>query len=344
MSYCLKSHLPEFTAKGFKPVSDPCLWGATAKDKRLLQRMMDRILGRSATEKITDRVAQMCMDRVPMDQIARTHPGFVMMNQRRIQYFHTWINSPMNVEKPAFPGITYRGSDSSTARIVLWAQRNILKPREFKQAQLYIHGPTNSGKTSFVRTLKKWVRVYDLPLFENYYDFYDDRHDLIFVDEFKAQKQLQWMNLLLQGDDFTVPGKGFQYPKHANLPVIIASNFTPRECYQNVAQPILDTFTTRLDVVALKQPIDYQNIKYEPTSDEDLEHMNQLVIDDEAEQEAAAHRARADFDHHLCPFCAEQNVGCRCPARQPPQGGGPSSSSRTTYLHPPFVSARSMIQ
>lgn len=319
-----------------KEDSDPCLWASDDSKMKTLRKMVDRLLGRNQTIKITDRVAQMCMDGQPMDKIARTHPGFVMMNQRRIQYFHTWINAPMNKELPPWPGITYLGSDSSTARIVSWVQRNLFTQREFKQRQLYIHGPHNSGKTSFVNSLKRWVRIYKIPPFENYYDFYDDRHDLLFYDEFKAQKLLQWMNLLLQGDDMTLAVKQAQYPKERNLPVIIASNFTPREAYNNVPQATLDTFLSRVDVVHTSTPIDYKEIEFRPPTEGEQANIDRLCQQPPAVDERLPLDERQLIEEHgssLCPFCGLPNYpDCRCLIRRPPPA-----------YPPPFVSARSLL-
>lgn len=315
-----------------KEDSDPSLWGITAESLR-------RITGATPSkEKVTDQVARMCMDRVPMDQIARQNPGFAMMNYRKIQHFHTWINAPMNRELPPWPGIAYRGSDSSTAKIVLWVQANLFTKRQFKQKQLYIHGPHDFGKTSFVNSLNGWVRIYKIPPFENFYDFYDDRHDLLFYDEFKAQKQLQWMNLLLQGDDMTIPQKGSQYPKDKNMPMIMASNFTPREAYNNVSQATLDTFLCRFDSVHLRQPIDRDNIEFRQPSGSELNRMVKLadsaeiVAITEATDGVQSNDCILRIAHHgLCTICAEDHVNCRCPSRQPPQQAAASSSHQTLF-------------
>jgi len=319
-----------------KEDSSPCLSGITAES-------LLKLTGRaSPREKITDSVAQLCMDRVPMDQIARRYPGFAMMNHRKIQNFHTWIGAPMNRELPPWPGIAYRGSDSSTAKIVLWAQANLFTKRDFKQKQLYIHGPHDSGKTSFVNSLNTWVRTYKIPPFENFYDFYDDRHDLLFYDEFKAQKQLQWMNLLLQGDDMTISQKGSQYPKDKNLPIIMASNFTPREAYHNVTQATLDTFLCRFEYVYLPRPIDRDGIEFRQPSGAEINRLINLATGFTSTDEAVAITLSDDGVHSndcilssthqgLCTQCAEDHVNCRCPSRQPPQRAAASSSHQNLF-------------
>lgn len=214
-------------------------------------------------------VAQQCMEKLPLKEIAKRDPGYFMMHQAKITKFHFWINAPMNSTPPPWPGITYRGSHSPTMKIVRWVQDNLFQERPFKSPQLYIHGPANSGKTSFVLSLKTWTRIYDVPQFEDFYDLYDDDHDLIFFDEFKAQKKVQWLNMMLAGGSFTLAIKQSQYPKHRNLPFIIASNFSPRDAYKNISQEILDTLTCRLLVVDLTSAIDHANIHFcQPTPEE----------------------------------------------------------------------------
>jgi len=246
-----------------KEDTDPSLYGLTRSD-------LASLLGSPRQNKSTQ-VALQCMEKVPLKAIALRDPGYFLQNQAKITRFHFWINAPMNSSLPPWPGITYRGSHLPTIRIVRWVQDNLhlTTPRPYKTPQLYIHGPANSGKTSFVLKLKTWTRTYDVPQFEDFYDLYDDDHDLIFFDEFKAQKKVQWLNMMLAGGSFTLAVKQSQYPKHRNLPFIIASNFSPREAYRNITPEILETLTTRLEVVHLSSPIDYHNIHFcQPTPEE----------------------------------------------------------------------------
>jgi len=317
-----------------KEDTDPCLSGITAESLR-------RITGRSPPrQKVTEEVAQLCMDRVPLHTIIQKTPGFAMMNLRKIQSFHSLVTSRPIGDLPPWPGIAYRGSDSSTARIVLWVQANLFRKRDFKQPQLYIHGPHNYGKTTFVNSLSRWARIYKIPPFENFYDHYSNDDHLDVYDEFKAQKPLQWMNLLLQGDDMIIPQKGSQYLKNVNLPIIILSNFTPRQSYHNVTQATLDTFTCRFDYVSLSQPIDRDNIEFRQPCGAEINRLINLaaghVISDrncrECGSDDGVHPNDCILSHPgLCTSCAEAHVNCRCPSRQPPQQAAASSSHQTLF-------------
>jgi len=308
-----------------KEDTDPYLYGITKQDIERLKKK---------TDAVSNEVAHHCIQNKPLREIAMEYPGFFMMNRTKILSFHTWINSDCHKEMPPWPGITYRGSRSSSAAIVHWVQTNCFQDRPFKSRQLYIHGPKDCGKTSFVLMLMKYLRTYVVPQFEDFYDDYEDYFDLIFYDEFYgSQKKLQWMNLFLQGALHTLSKKGSQKLKRRNLPIIICSNFKPEDAYPRCTQALIDTFKCRLHEVELtkEEPIDYDNIFFEsPTN---------------AEQEFIR-----ECDTSLCPFCAEYNGDCLCVDRRPPsvvadtatrtlsglsytfQSGRPSSSNVVSFL------------
>jgi len=312
-----------------KEDTSPCLWGITAEQ---LQTM--KLAGqKKAAPKVQTEVARLCQEKVPLKEIAQRHPAFFMMNQTKIAKFHYWVNAPLNQDLPSWPGIVYTGSRPATARLVLWIQLNLFQPRPFKAPQLYLHGPPNSGKTSFVMLLETWTRIYHVPQFENFYALYDDAHDLIFYDEFKGQKKLQFMNILLQGGRATLAVKGSQYPKVANLPVIIASNFSPQEAYRNTPPAILETFLCRLSVIELDEKLDFENIEFRSPSLAESERSDALLLSRSDQPAAArlpgAQATRPGFSPYfrpaqlddlcLCPYCAELNRDCVCPERRPPQ-------------------------
>lgn len=93
---------------------------------------------------------------------------------------------------------------------------------------------------------------------ENFFDAFDDEiHNLVVFDEFKAQHPLTFMNAFLQGGEMCLRRKGSQFIKTKNLPIIILSNYSPREAYSRVADVALEAFLSRLLVVELTEPIFY---------------------------------------------------------------------------------------
>lgn len=92
---------------------------------------------------------------------------------------------------------------------------------------------------------------------EDWYDDYEDGcYDIAIMDEFKASKTLTWMNQFLQGHPMHLKKKGVPgYLKRDNLPVIILSNYSPENCYNNVPPSHLDPLMRRLTLVVLDSQI-----------------------------------------------------------------------------------------
>lgn len=100
------------------------------------------------------------------------------------------------------------------------------------------------------------VRVYILPLHEDFYDFYDDDdYDLAVMDEFRGHKTIQWMNLWCQGGTNNLRKKGSQILKKKQIPTIIISNFSLEECYSKVEDSRLETLRRRLEIVHVTELI-----------------------------------------------------------------------------------------
>lgn len=130
--------------------------------------------------------------------------------------------------------------------ILTWLRVNIIAgPRVFKSKQLYLYGPPNSGKTSFLRVLMTVLPTYVMPM-EDFYDLFDQsRHSLVILDEFRAQKTIQFLNQWSDGQVMSVRKKGSQSLKTKNLPLIICSNFSIREAYSKSDDAHLEALQTR---------------------------------------------------------------------------------------------------
>lgn len=103
--------------------------------------------------------------------------------------------------------------------------RDNLANMAFGRRQLYLHGPTGIGKSTFLQHLMLSVRTYLIPT-EDFYDMYEDHlYDLSALEEFKGQKSIQWLNQWLDGGISNVRKKGSQYLKSKATPTLILSNF-----------------------------------------------------------------------------------------------------------------------
>ena len=131
--------------------------------------------------------------------------------------------------------------------VVEWILNNILQNRERNTKSLYIYGPTGIGKSTLIDRLSKFVQVFYMARGEDFYDLYNEEvHELAVLDEFKANKTIQWMNTWLDGSRMNLRVKGGQMLKKKNIPTIILSNYSLRYCYCNVPDEKFRTIQRRL--------------------------------------------------------------------------------------------------
>jgi len=141
------------------------------------------------------------------------------------------------------------------------------RERAVRAKQLWVVAEFGSGKTTFVRELSKYLRVYVIPPHEDFYCTWDDsKYDIAVLDEFHGQKQINWLNSWLDGSLFPLKRKGaFMYTKKYNVPTLIFSNFTPEVAYAKAEKdrpgslgPLID----RLHVLSLLK-IEVRSIRIE---------------------------------------------------------------------------------
>ena len=211
----------------------------------------------------SEEIANMLMDGKTLADINKTHPGYVMINKRKLEEYESWIQCEKSKKQkiewvpPETEGLT-----GANKQIAEWICSNIRQKRAFKAPQLYIHGPRNLGKTSLIEWLEKSLSVYHMPMGEEFYDLYADDYDLVVMDEFKGQKTIQWLNQYLQGSAMNIRKKGSQSMKYKNLPVVILSNYSLSECYPKAANDgRLDTLECRLQIVEVDSFIDFYHNK-----------------------------------------------------------------------------------
>lgn len=152
---------------------------------------------------------------------------------------------------------------SASSYIVQWLEENVgaeAAPRKPRQRQLYIQGPTNSGKTFLKDSLfAAGLRVYLLPCDGHWFDGYaDGAYDLIMCDEFDGGAcKLATLLQLLEGTTMCLPRRNLPpSTKAENLPMILFSNNTPEECFPEVAKKSaarMDALIDRLEVVTVSE-------------------------------------------------------------------------------------------
>jgi hypothetical protein len=174
--------------------------------------------------------------------VMREDPGFYMMNMKKIKDFEAEVRLTGQKKEGDWNAFIQAGIDRDLLlrddiRVFIhWLYENIKVKREFKGRQLFLRGDTNWGKTSFFRVCEKMLRIYWLPMDEEFYDEWRDNfYDLVVLDEFKACKKIRWLNKFLDGQTMYMRQKGSQAVKTQNVPVVILSNYTLDECYDKAS-------------------------------------------------------------------------------------------------------------
>lgn len=209
-------------------------------------------------------VAQQMKEGKSLKEIAEEFPGFYMMNRKKVEDYATYLEQQSSREKlKEWKALELNvkelpeGWFPELLEIVEWLKQNIRTPgRPLGEKHLYIQSPTAMGKSSLVNKLREYLSVYDIPQGEDFYDYYEDNvYDLAVLDEFKANKTVQWLNMWLQGFPMTIRKKGCQVIKKQNLPTIILSNFSVEECYSKKIYQQLEPLLRRLKVVSIDAPL-----------------------------------------------------------------------------------------
>lgn len=202
-------------------------------------------------------VAGRMMEGASIAQLTNEVPGFVLQHLPKMKMFSTHLSLVKSLTVPPLP-LPHPDQcplPQPLLDIYGWVFQNAKQTRRFGSPNLAITGPTGVGKTTFLLALSKYLRLYWVPMEENFFDSYDDdQYDLLVFDEYKAQKTIQFMNSFCQGAPFCLKVKGGQVMKRKNLPVVLLTNYTPQEMYPNVwaEQPIvLDSFIRRFEWVTL---------------------------------------------------------------------------------------------
>ena len=152
--------------------------------------------------KLTDQIAESLQSGSTPVDILKQHPGFYLLSKQKVDSLHSMLlnESRKPSLKPWPANLLYRGTSSSTQQLVDWCNLNMNCSRPFKQKQLYLYGPPNSRKTTFLTILREYATSVSIPTEEDWFDLYTvPEPQLCYLDEFKGQKKIQWLNEFIQG-------------------------------------------------------------------------------------------------------------------------------------------------
>ena len=206
--------------------------------------------------KVGDSVIKLLDDGATPEVVRKTFPLYWMMHNKKITEYYNAVQAEAQAKLlPKFPGFVVPSpiADPYGHAVATWINDNFMKPRSHKQLQLWVCGPPNIGKTHIAMQLKEYFQIYEPARNSNYYDgFSEDVHKAIIFDEFKGNKTITEMNQLVEGTDMLLHARYAFVRKSAkkgNCPVIVFSNFTPKEAYPNVTDQALAPLLVRFKVV-----------------------------------------------------------------------------------------------
>lgn len=215
-------------------------------------------------------------------QLSKEYPSTFMRDCTKIENFSNWYKNQTYIHegtqlKP-WQGVTVTNLIISEPeyRICKWLMQNIKQPRQHKQKQLYIHGPTNVGKTWITIQLMKYCKTFIMPLQEKgWLDNFEAGFDLVVVDEFTANSNfsLGMFNQFIEGSVYNCTRrnkspfiKGLDY----NVPVIFLSNMKPEAVFQKerMSNPLgVEAFIERCEIVELTEKHSLRFMEEELTRD-----------------------------------------------------------------------------
>lgn len=213
---------------------------------------------KKSSKQTTGQVSSMVATGATLVDINIQYPSFVMMNKKRLEDYIAWTKT-VTLRSGLLSWkllVMQTGSTTVENTIATWLNANLFKTRPFSTKQLFVHGPTSMGKTTFIEKLAGFCAIYCIPRDEDFYDFYEDfAYDLAVLDEFKGNKTIQWFNAWLDGSTQVLKKKGSQVVKTFNIPTIVLSNYPLRECYPNVDDIRFETISRRFLQIEVTSPI-----------------------------------------------------------------------------------------
>ena len=184
--------------------------------------------------------------------------GYQMMHYRQLAEWECVCRRRhLRDDKEPWLPLELTGDDPAD-RIREWLNSNLFTDRVFKQKQLYVVGPSGTGKTSLVRALDRFCSIYWMPNDEEFYDEWEEgAYDLVVIDEFRGTNKISWLNRFLEGTPLNMRIKGSHSRKVVNVPVIMCSNFTLEAIYANAQERLVGSISAllnRLEIIHLFEP------------------------------------------------------------------------------------------
>lgn len=244
--------------------------------------------------KLSTAIATAIREGKSLRDVDRLDPGYTLNNLKKIKEYFSLMeefkeeDENKNLKKLQLP-MVIPGLNPEVQPIVDWCNDNFYqRNRAIRTPQLWIKAPIRCGKTTWLQMLQKFMRCYIVGYERESFDEYsDEKYDLIVFDEYKAQKKLEFLNSLIDGQHKRLMQlyQGQKTTKKVNLPVLFLSNYHPLEAYSAAANVTRDAFIDRLCIVELIQSDLFQFIEFlqsldvAPAEEEAVNHLPPNVND-----------------------------------------------------------------
>lgn len=149
-------------------------------------------------------------------EVVKRHPSIIFLNFGSIQSWSKWI---------------HHRKDSL-----------YVEPSPHKKIHYWIHGPSNCGKTYWLRQLLLTWQGAEIPQ-NNDYSTLEPDTNLLWYDEYRGHLTIQQLNRLADGYT-TLNTKGGSVYLRRSV-VVICSNFSIEDIYKNSRPEILETLYNR---------------------------------------------------------------------------------------------------
>lgn len=197
------------------------------------------------TPKVSDAIALTLLSGASVAEVITTHPGYALLHSRQLDAFALKVAGLRALQSTMPRRCLYLPPGFS---ITLGGLRST--SLTFRTLQPYIYGPKTTGKTTLLLSLIECYRGFQIPT-NNDFQFYDEHYDFAYIDEFKGQLTVQFLNQWLQGSPLMLNTKGSSVMKNRNIPTFIFSNYPLSEVYKD--QDKVDTLLSRVQLVPLVQ-------------------------------------------------------------------------------------------
>lgn len=215
-------------------------------------------------------IAEAIQSGVSLEDAHQMDAGYFLVNQKKITEYMAYVQSTKMRDHLKYSiGIEYSGDDPVTDAVVKWLDRNLYEKRAHKQAQLYLWGPPNSGKTSLITEIvAPYFSVYEMPHDRYCTGYNDSQYDIVMWDEFQGPrtegKQQSFINEFLEGKRMPLPNRYHGLMKLKNIPVVILSNYSLSTLYKT--KEAYAQMRARVLEIEIKEDtkLDWENISVNP--------------------------------------------------------------------------------